>query len=545
MELSIDTWRKNDFEVIDYDSNILKYSFFEIDSPGYIYRYKNEIINVNYKLEKEEHEKLFEILFDEDSNYELKFNNYDFDDTGNIKTKNSTWFALIKKKIDGDVDANRYELREGDIIKIGRIIFRLKLFNIQKGENKNNLINSTNSIGNLTQKNNNNITKVDIPAKTPTNTSSKIMNLKENQSLNIEANLKEIQVNSPIYKKKLKIKILNINKDINNVKLTEEKKEIFCRICYGEENEEENPLVQPCNCQGSMKYIHLKCLKHWLETNTYTLCINREFSKTFKFKESEAKCELCKANLPDFIRHKGKLYKIMDFGNYYQNYAILECLTLDSNNHKFLYLLSLDNNNKLLTIGRGRDCSLVVNDASISRNHCAFRFSNKKLILEDCGSKFGTSVLCFVEKIKLTDELKLYLQIGRSFIQCQVKKNSSLFDCCNVNEIYNFDFYYKQNKIKIEDFHKMTVKTEIDFENENEEEKNDKTIDFSETESLALKKNKSKMLNEEISFHNLDCLVSPLKLNAITECIDENNNNVNKSENEEEKKSNKNENENN
>ena len=66
MELSIDTWRKNDFEVIDYDSNILKYSFFEIDSPGYIYRYKNEIINVNYKLEKEEHEKLFEILFDED-----------------------------------------------------------------------------------------------------------------------------------------------------------------------------------------------------------------------------------------------------------------------------------------------------------------------------------------------------------------------------------------------------------------------------------------------------------------------------------------------
>ena len=53
------------------------------------------------------------------------------------------------------------------------------------------------------------------------------------------------------------------------------------------------------------------------------------------------------------------------------------------------------------------------------------------------------------------------------------------------------------------------------------------------------------MLNEEISFHNLDCFVSPLKLNAITECIDENNNNVNKSENEEEKKSNKNENENN
>ena len=136
----------------------------------------------------------------------------------------------------------------------------------------------------------------------------------------------------------------------------------------------------------------------------------------------------------------------------------------------------------------------------------------------------------------MIDELQLYLQIGRSFIKCKVKKNSCLFDCCDVNEIYNFDFYYKQNKIKIEDFHKMTVKTEVDDNDNiyNEEEKNEKTIDFSEIESNALKNNKN-IIKDEIPLSDLEPFISPLKLNVITECIDENNNDVNKIDNVEKK----------
>lgn len=37
-----------------------------------------------------------------------------------------------------------------------------------------------------------------------------------------------------------------------------------CRICLGEENEAKNPLISPCLCSGSMKHIHVDCLKHWL-----------------------------------------------------------------------------------------------------------------------------------------------------------------------------------------------------------------------------------------------------------------------------------------
>jgi hypothetical protein len=38
-----------------------------------------------------------------------------------------------------------------------------------------------------------------------------------------------------------------------------------CRICFNE-CEEDNPLISPCRCSGSLKFIHYNCLKSWLES---------------------------------------------------------------------------------------------------------------------------------------------------------------------------------------------------------------------------------------------------------------------------------------
>ena len=38
---------------------------------------------------------------------------------------------------------------------------------------------------------------------------------------------------------------------------------MLCKICYDGESDDKT-LVNPCRCQGSMKYIHLECLKKWL-----------------------------------------------------------------------------------------------------------------------------------------------------------------------------------------------------------------------------------------------------------------------------------------
>ena len=40
-----------------------------------------------------------------------------------------------------------------------------------------------------------------------------------------------------------------------------------CRLCWGEEDD--GPLVQPCACRGSAKWIHQHCLEQWRRTGPY------------------------------------------------------------------------------------------------------------------------------------------------------------------------------------------------------------------------------------------------------------------------------------
>lgn len=39
----------------------------------------------------------------------------------------------------------------------------------------------------------------------------------------------------------------------------------ICRICFGSESQTPNELIKPCRCSGSMAFIHLQCLKSWVD----------------------------------------------------------------------------------------------------------------------------------------------------------------------------------------------------------------------------------------------------------------------------------------
>lgn len=41
----------------------------------------------------------------------------------------------------------------------------------------------------------------------------------------------------------------------------------MCRICYDDEETEDNKLIRPCKCKGTQKWIHEKCLLEWLNMN--------------------------------------------------------------------------------------------------------------------------------------------------------------------------------------------------------------------------------------------------------------------------------------
>eukprot|EP01071_Lankesteria_metandrocarpae_P006465 Lankesteria_metandrocarpae@DN4364_c0_g1_i1.p1 len=43
----------------------------------------------------------------------------------------------------------------------------------------------------------------------------------------------------------------------------EEARTMQCRICLLDGGTAEDPLICPCNCKGSIKFVHVECLRHW------------------------------------------------------------------------------------------------------------------------------------------------------------------------------------------------------------------------------------------------------------------------------------------
>lgn len=67
--------------------------------------------------------------------------------------------------------------------------------------------------------------------------------------------------------------------------------ERVCRICLETEATQQNPLCTPCNCKGGSKYIHLECVKLWLDSKKLMFRTNGVRS----FYWDDLQCEVCKA----------------------------------------------------------------------------------------------------------------------------------------------------------------------------------------------------------------------------------------------------------
>ena len=77
-----------------------------------------------------------------------------------------------------------------------------------------------------------------------------------------------------------------------------------------------------------------------------------------------------------------------------KNYIILESLNQlkDNNNLKSIHVINLDENK--ITLGRGHESDVRVNDISVSRSHASIIYDpiTRKICIRDLKSKFGTLV---------------------------------------------------------------------------------------------------------------------------------------------------------
>ena len=192
-----------------------------------------------------------------------------------------------------------------------------------------------------------------------------------------------------------------------------------------------------------------------------------DFCSVFLFKEVE--CEICKAKLPDLVNHNGKYHYLLDFSDDFKRYLILETLTLDEDGNKFIYVISLLN--KEIKIGRGILSDILLSDVSVSRIHCMLDVEGDNVFIKDNDSKFGTLILIQTPIIKMTENLPLNIQVGRTFLNFEIKLIQKNFFCCNVSENANVFYYYMQNDKQVKLNSMLTVKNdEINNSNEEDEE---------------------------------------------------------------------------
>ena len=443
--------------MIDYDSSILVKESLDIRNSQYIYREYNDIYSKTELISDDgDIEKLMKLNVYQneiDTFFEFERNKYGVDETDNIVTQNSSWFVLKPSMIDEKM--NKYKLNPGEIIKIGRITMRIRDI-VFEGKNKYNSNNSMLLNESITSKKNLNEMQT---LKTDGGGVTLLLgiNKKNHKYRNIKRTFEKLDTN---VERKEKINIIKKNELKKNLDLYQriEKKNKVCRICYiQEEDEDNNPLVQPCNCDGSLKYIHLQCLSQWIYTHS---CEKLEINnKCSIYLIKPVVCELCKTKFPDYIKFKNRFFPLINFTNEYNSYLTLESLTLDKYQNKFIYVVSIEENRKI-PIGKHHDCEIVLSDRSIDIIHCFMTINNKQVYLEDNDSKFGTLILVQTKRIKLYQGIPLYLQIGRSFLEVLVKKEFKLFDCCVSEDKNNIYTYYEQNEKYIKKDMSLVVKDE-------------------------------------------------------------------------------------
>ena len=150
--LSTITWAKDTNELIDHGTGALSKQDFEVKQPINIYRINDEVRiekseeseNKKLKLsEDDEKSKLGEIII-KDSKYYFKpilkdppnINNESMGTLDEIN--NLSWLVYKGQKI--PINRNKYIIKEGDIIKLGREILLIKDIHIKNNHKKKNKI---------------------------------------------------------------------------------------------------------------------------------------------------------------------------------------------------------------------------------------------------------------------------------------------------------------------------------------------------------------------------------------------------------------------
>mmetsp|Transcript_10915 Transcript_10915/g.11058 ORF Transcript_10915/g.11058 Transcript_10915/m.11058 type:complete len:95 (-) Transcript_10915:924-1208(-) len=82
----------------------------------------------------------------------------------------------------------------------------------------------------------------------------------------------------------------------------------LCRICFSDHHSDEDPLISPCKCAGSLKHVHLVCLRTWLSRKENVMMTDAVISYSWR----AFHCELCKSEFNDKIHLEKKTLELFE-----------------------------------------------------------------------------------------------------------------------------------------------------------------------------------------------------------------------------------------
>jgi len=440
LHLSSKTWLKDSNGLFDYESKQTKNLKAFIGQSICITRKGNELNGSKSIIFSENEETLFKITKSKNSVYTIEnkvHNNLKPTEKNISYLNNKIWYKVNTEQNVNFESKNMnkdYYLSKNDIIKLGRVKYILNEVNFISGEQKENLI---------------------IPS---------------NKNYINEINSK---VGSPfdfVYEAKC------LGDEMKPEKDNEEKQ--LCKICYTDENDDNNPMVHLCNCKGTLNYSHFGCIKQWMKTKLIIFQNPKNTVKSYLIQGFN--CEICKTPYPLKFKlsNNEKIFTLIDIEKpINSNYIILESLNQikENNNIKSIHVISLNNDEELI-IGRGHDCDVKIKDISVSRYHSKLIFNSNErtLLLKDLKSKFGTLVL-----IKTPFEIRetLQIQIGRTFIKASLL---NFHDLKNYQKILQIEKkiknerkeeFFKNNNNNNNNYEQM----ETEYKDKNVEKKNDES----------------------------------------------------------------------
>jgi hypothetical protein len=219
-----------------------------------------------------------------------------------------------------------------------------------------------------------------------------------------------------------------------------------CRICLSEGELPEDPLICPCKCSGTMKFVHVNCLKEWIKNKVSSRVTEKGITVYFK----DLSCELCSVSLPTFLYHKGKQISLISISFPNKSFIVLEEYKPENSQRSGLHLVSLDPGQSGV-IGRGHDSDIKMSDISVSRKHCSIKLIDKDFFLEDCKSKFGTLTRLNGQLI-LRYNSELTVQVNRTVFHFLYKEPWSFKKacCCEKSKVsVEAPSYYTQPDVQV------------------------------------------------------------------------------------------------